>query len=243
MRTILWFIYFWLYLLAVLPYNLYVKSKIKQGKKEEIAPLVENIVKKWANRLLKAAGVTVHVTGTEYIPQEAALFVANHQGNFDIPITLCKLGPLKSMVAKKELAKLPGIHSWMTFFDCIFMDRKDPRQSLKCLTRAQELLENGQSVVIFPEGTRSKGPKIGEFKPGALRCALKAEVPIVPVAIDGSYRAMEQQGIWIRPATVNVTVLPPIITKELEKERTKIISEEIRTLIASQLDKKTEEHL
>ena len=236
MRTIIWFLYFWLYLVSVLPLMLYVKSKIKNGKKDEIRPIVQRVVQNWASRLLKAAGVTVTVDGAEHIPQEAALFVCNHQGNFDIPIVLCKLGPLKSVVAKKELAKLPGIHSWMTFFDCPFMDRDDPRQSLKCLNDAQALLKQGQSVVIFPEGTRSKGPQMGEFKPGALRCALKAQAPIVPVAINGSYRAMEEHGFSIRPAHVRITVLPPIVTKDMAKEHTRTISEEIHQMIAETLE-------
>lgn len=235
MRTILWFLYFWLYLLAVTPANLYVKHLIKKGNKEEAAPLIQKVVQNWASRLLAAAGVEVLVEGGENIPSEAALFVCNHQGNFDIPITLSKLGGLKSIVAKKELAKLPGIRSWMTYFDCIFMDREDPRQSLKSLNQAQELLERGRSVVIYPEGTRSKSGKIGEFKPGALRCALKARAPIVPVAIDGSYRAMEAHGFWIHPAKVKVTVLPPIHTGEMEKERTKVISDEVRETIAANL--------
>lgn len=250
MRTIIWFLYFWLYLVAVLPLNFYVKSKIKKGQKAEVMPMIERVVQNWANRLLIAAGVKVTVEGMEHIPEEAALFVFNHQGNFDIPISLCKIGGLKSVVAKKELAKLPGISSWMRYFDCVFMDRDDPRQSLKCLNDAQALLKQGQSVVIFPEGTRSKGPTMGEFKPGALRCALKSEAPIVPVAIDGSYLAMEQHGIWIHPAEVRITILPPIITKGMEKERTRIISEEVQEMIAGALtasmakrqDSKREEH-
>lgn len=231
MRTILWFLYFWIYLLGVSPYLLYVSIKVKKGKKEEVAPLVERVVQTWARRLLWAAGVKVTIQGAENIPKEAALFVSNHQGNFDTPLMLSSPGPLKSMVAKIELTKLPGIRSWMAYFDCVFMDRSDPRQSLKCLTDAQHLLERGQSVVIFPEGTRSKGPAMGEFKPGALRCALKAEAPIVPVAIDGSYRAMEAHGFWIHPAHVHITILPPIITKGMEKDHTKVISEEVRQLI------------
>lgn len=235
MRTIIWFLYFWLYLLFVLPANRSIRRKLKKGETAKARSMTDTIVKKWAASLLKAAGVTVSVEGTEHIPKDAALFVANHQGNFDIPLVLSQLGPLKSVVAKKELARMPGIYSWMTYFNCLFMDRQDPRQSLKCLTEAQEMLKQGHSLIIFPEGTRSKGPVMGEFKPGALRCALKAEVPIVPVVIDGSYLAMEAHGFWIHPAHVRITILPPVATKELEKERTKAISDDVRHMIADAL--------
>ena len=235
MRTILWFLYFWLYLLAKLPQYFTVKRAIAQGRKAEVADRVERIVQSWASHLLKAAGVTVEVHGTENIPDEAALFVANHQGNFDIPIVICHLGRLKPIVAKKELQKIPGIRAWMSFFDCIFMDRGNPRQSLTCLNAAQSYLSEGRSVIIFPEGTRSKGDTMNEFKAGALRCAVKAQAPVVPCVIDGSYRAMEANGNRIRPATVRLTILPPVPTKDMEKEKTKRISEDVQVMIASHL--------
>lgn len=235
MRTVVWLLYCTLYLILVFPLNLYVRFKIKHGKQDEVYPLLTRVVRTWADRLLKVAGVQVSVTGLANVPDSAALFVCNHQGNFDIPICLCKIGPVKSMVSKKEIAKIPGIHSWMSYFDCLFMDRGDARQSLRCLNEAQALLEKGRSVVIFPEGTRSRGPLMGEFKPGALRCALKAKVPIVPVAIDGSYKVLEAHGLWIHPAHVRVTVLPPVPTADMEKEHTRTISEDIHAMIENAL--------
>ena len=93
----------------------------------------------------------------------------------------------------------------------------------------------GRSVIIFPEGTRSKGDTMNEFKAGALRCAVKAQAPVVPCVIDGSYRAMEANGNRIRPATVRLTILPPVPTKDMEKEKTKRISEDVQVMIASHL--------
>ncbi|WP_209010580.1 lysophospholipid acyltransferase family protein [Anaerovorax sp. IOR16] len=232
MRTIIWFSYFILYLVCIFPKTKRVEAMLKHGEQEKSALIIQSTVQTWASNLLKAAGVHVTVSGKENLPDEPALFVSNHQGNFDIPILLCKLGPLMPIVAKKELKKLPIIRTWMNFFNCIFMDRKDPRQSLQCLKRAQELLEQGQSLIIFPEGTRSKSSSVGEFKPGSLRCALKSGVPIVPIAIQGSYLVMEAHGFWIHPAEVHVTILPPVSTKNLTKERTKLISEEIQKSIS-----------
>lgn len=233
MRTIIWFSYFTLYLVFLIPRTKRVESMLKRGEYKKANLIINSTVQTWANNLLKAAGVTVTVSGKEYLPKGPALFASNHQGNFDIPILLCKLGPLMPILAKKEMQRFPIIRSWMKFFNCIFMNRQDPRQSLQCLKQAQTLLEEGQSVIIFPEGTRSKGGPMGEFKPGALRCALKSGMPIVPIAIQGSYLAMESHGFWIHPAKVHLTILPPIPTKDLSKEKTKTISQEIQKTISA----------
>ncbi|NCB42285.1 MAG: 1-acyl-sn-glycerol-3-phosphate acyltransferase [Clostridia bacterium] len=235
-RTIFWFAGMALSLLLLSPWALYYKLTIKHNPGDPIPSSLEKIVKYWAQCMLAAGGVKVEVKGLENIPAETALFVGNHQGNFDIPIILSKLGPLKSIVAKKETADIPGIKMWMTNFDCIFMDRGNPRQSLQSLNRAQELLEQGRSVIIFPEGTRSKGPAMFEFKPGALRCALKAKTPIVPFAIDGSWRAMEEHNGRMKPATIQLRILPPVFTAEMEKAQTRTISQEVQQLIQDELD-------
>ncbi|WP_027398849.1 lysophospholipid acyltransferase family protein [Anaerovorax odorimutans] len=229
MRTIIWFIYFWLYLILVWPYSLYINFKTKRNQ----APLdlIYKVVHKWASRLLFLAGVKVTVKGLENIPKGGALIVSNHQGNFDIPILLSKLDKPKSIIAKLELSRLPGISSWMKHFHCLFLDRGNARQSLKIMKEAQELIDNGLQVIIFPEGTRSKGSTPGEFQPAALKSALSAEAPIVPVAIDGSYKVMEEHGFWIHPAEVKLTILPPIETCELSKERKKNLHNEVRDQI------------
>lgn len=236
-RTVLWFAAMGLSLILLSPLALYYKFKIPHNPGDPIDPGVDKIARQWAGCMLAIAGIQVDVKGTENIPDQTALFVGNHQGNFDIPIILCKLGPLKSIVAKKETSKIPGIHMWMTHFDCIFMDRGNPRQSLQSLNRAQELLEQGRSVIIFPEGTRSKGPAMLEFKAGALRCALKANVPIVPFALDGSWKAMEAQKYTMKPAEVMLRILPPVPTTDMEKARTRMISPEVQQMIQDELDR------
>lgn len=235
-RTILWFIGMALSLILLSPCAIYYKYKLTHLPGQPIDSGVDKIVRRWANYMLLAAGVKVDIKGQENITNQTALFVGNHQGNFDIPIILSKLGPLKSIVAKKETAKIPGVHIWMTHFECMFMDRGNPRQSLQCLTRAQELLEQGRSVIIFPEGTRSKSPDMAEFKAGALRCALKANVPIVPFVLDGSWKAMEARKFIMTPTRVMLHILPAVETKDMEKTRTRMLSAEIQQMIQDELD-------
>lgn len=231
MRTLIWFIYFWLYLLCALP-ELYKARRLK--KRGDIAghdALVRRQVKKWASRLLKLAGAEIHVSGLENIPDGPCVFAANHQGYFDIPLLLSQLNQPHPMIAKKEIRKIPLVRDWMEELNCLFIDRENARQAMDCLKKAGELLAQGYSVIIFPEGTRSKGGDIGEFKGGTIRLATRAAVPIVPVCIEGTYKLMEKNNYWIKPAKVEVHVLPSVETAELSREEIKALGEHLRSVI------------
>ena len=235
-RTLLWFAYFWILLIGTLPKLLLAGRMEKAGNSKEHDRLAEDVPRVWARRLLWAAGARVEVEGLDKIPKDrTVLFVSNHQGNFDIPLLMGKLPVAKGFVAKKELKKLPILSSWMVRMRCVFLDRSDIRQSLVVINEAVSYLKKGHSMVLFPEGTRSKGPEMGEFKAGSLKLAMKAQVPIVPVAIDGSYRLMEAQGFWIRPATVNIRELDMIETKGLDKEEARDLPRRVKETIQDAL--------
>lgn len=235
-RTLAWFIYFWIYLIAIQPKLIKVNRLARMGKTEEHDRLTNQTAKNWAQALVKLAGVTVEIQGEENIPsQGSVLFVSNHQGNFDIPILLGYINKPKAFIAKIELLKIPLIRTWMTHLKCVFMDRSDIRQSLKVINQAAVHLKEGYSMVIFPEGTRSKGSTLGEFKPGSLKLGLKAGVPIVPMTIQGSYKIMENNGFLIKPAHVKITVFKPIPTQGLTKEEAADLPEKVRSIIAAGL--------
>ncbi|AET66291.1 1-acyl-sn-glycerol-3-phosphate acyltransferase [Desulfosporosinus orientis DSM 765] len=235
-RTFAWFTYFWIYLLAIQPTLLKVNRLAKSGKIDEHDRLTNQTAKKWAHSLVHLAGVTVEIRGEENIPAEGpVLFVSNHQGNFDIPILIGYISKPKAFIAKIELLKIPFIRTWMTHLKCVFMDRSDIRQSLKVINQAAAYLKEGYSMVIFPEGTRSKGDTLGEFKPGSLKLGLKAGVPIIPMAIQGSYKIMENNGFLIKPAHVKITIFEPIPTKGLTKEQAADLPDKVRNIIAEGL--------
>ena len=232
MRTILWFCYFWISLILLVPEMLYAIYLHRHGKLARRDAFVGKIVTFWMRSLLKLAGVTVHVTGQENIPSQVpCVFVCNHQGYFDIPILLCYLDGPHGFIAKMQLRYFPFIRIWMRLFGCVFIDRDHPRESMKALDQAIQNLRDGYSMTIFPEGTRSRGDEVGEFKSGAFRIAYKTGAPIVPLCIDGSYKAMEGNGMWIKPAHVNLHILPPVQTSNLSKEQLKTLEEEIRQQI------------
>lgn len=213
-----------------------VNSLGREGKIKERDRLVHSIAAKWANQLLNLAGAKVKVIGTENIPTDrTVLFVSNHQGNFDIPILLGCIAKPKAFIAKVELLKIPFISAWMKQMNCLFMDRHDMRQSLRVMNDAVKFLKEGYTMVIFPEGTRSKGKSLGEFKAGSLRIAIKANVPIVPITIKGSFKLMEQNGFIIKPAEVEIVISEPIETSELSKSQVNELHETVRAIIASKL--------
>lgn len=231
MRTVIWFLNFWIYLLRIFPDMLKANKLSETGQMIKLDALLEKVVRNWSQSMLYVAGVKVVVSGLENIPEVPAVFISNHQGNFDIPILLASLDKPKGFVAKIELKKMPFISTWMRHLNCIFIDRGDARQSLTALSNSSEILEGGHSIIIFPEGTRSKGEALGEFKSGAFKMAFKTGAPLVPVSIDGSYKIMEDHGIWIKPGTVRLRILPPIETEGMPKEKARAIGEEIKSLI------------
>jgi 1-acyl-sn-glycerol-3-phosphate acyltransferase len=205
------------------------------GQTIELDQIIDQTAKKWARSLVKLAGVSVVTTGEEKIPSGAVLFVSNHQGNFDIPLLLGYIDKPKAFIAKVELLKFPMIRNWMMHMKCVFMDRSDIRQSLKVINQATEYLKEGYSMAIFPEGTRSKGKAMGEFKPGSMKLAFKAGIPIVPITIRGSYKIMEQNGFMIKPTHVEIAIHDPVLTTGLTKEQAAEIPDRVRDTIAQGL--------
>ncbi|MCM3731891.1 1-acyl-sn-glycerol-3-phosphate acyltransferase [Fictibacillus nanhaiensis] len=238
MRTIIWFIYFWAVFIKWIPALYRVKHLQRSGRIQERDELVVVKVKEWSRSLVKLSGSKITVSGEENIPKDTAvLFVSNHQGNFDIPLLLGYLQKPKAFISKIEVKKVPFIGTWMEQLNCLFMDRKNVRQSVKAISEGAQFLRNGTSLVIFPEGTRSKGDEMAEFKAGSFKLATKSGVPIIPVTINGSYKMMEQQGFWIKPANVHIEVHPPIYpqkqeAKDLAKLSQLIIKEGVKKAVS-----------
>jgi len=118
---------------------------------------------------------------------------------------------------------------------CLFIDRRDARQSLTAISQAAERLKEGHSLVIFPEGTRSSDGKLGRFKPGSLKLGIKANVPIVPVTINGSKNIMPKGTSLIRSAEVEVIISPPLILDELAEKDPNSVTEKVRNIISANL--------
>ena len=181
------------------------------------------------------SGIKLEVNGSENIPEDqAVLFIGNHASYYDIIVTYPLMkGPTRFM-AKKEIKKIPCLSWWMYFVNCIFLDRKDPRQGLQSVLKAADMIKNGISIFLFPEGTRSKDGKLGEFKDGGFKIATKAKCPIVPVGIQGTADVFENHIPFIKSSKVIVTFGQPVYTDKMERAKIKqipeIIKEKVKTL-------------
>lgn len=230
MRTIYFYVYLTLYLLYSTIYIPKVKYYIKHNMLIEKRKLTHKISNRWAKKLIKVTGSSVDISGLDNVPKdEAVLFVSNHQSNFDIPLLLGYLPKPIGFVAKIELSKVPLLSRWLKFGDCVFIDRKDIRQSLKAINAASDILKSGHSMVIFPEGTRSKSNKISVFKPGSLKLAQKAGVPVIPITIHNSYEIYEGNSKRVKPANIKITIGKPIYSNDEEKFSVAKVYEIIKT--------------
>jgi len=178
------------------------------------AASVQYLAAWWASSICKASGVEVAVTGTEQLdPEKPYIFAANHQSQFDIFVLQGFLGVNFRWLAKKELFAVPVWGPAMRRAGYIPIDRSHGRQALKSLEEAAKKIAAGTSVIIFPEGTRSKDGKLHEFKAGAMVLAIKSGVPIVPVAILGTYEILPKGKLLLHPGKVQIRVGRPIETK------------------------------
>lgn len=235
LRTIVWFCYFFGSLVVLLPRMYKAKHLKETGDIEGCRKILDHNVHMWMSTLMKIAGCKVNVKGLENIPKDrAVVFVGNHQSDYDVPITMVYLGAPPAMVAKIETRKIPLVRTWMELLDCIFIDRENPRQAISAMKDAGQILESGRNIVVFPEGTRSRGDHMNPFKTGVFKIPFHAGAPIVPVVIDGSYKIMEANHNLMCPGTVNLTVLPMIETAGLDRAAQKALPNQIAEMIAKE---------
>ena len=191
----------------------------------------------WAKTVIALSGCSMTVTGMEMIPKKGSVcFVSNHVGIFDIILALAYTGRPFGFIAKKELLLLPGINLWILFLGGLFIDRKKPRKALKTINSGIQRIKSGGSMLIFPEGTRSRGKELGPFHPGSLKLATQSEAIIVPMAINGSYEVFEKT-YRVNAAPVSVRFLNPVYTAEMIlQDRKTFLADKLRTSIAETLE-------
>mgnify|MGYP002625361174 CR=1 FL=1 len=186
----------------------------------------------WANFVVKLSGCKVHVEGLENIPKDrASLFVSNHQSNFDIPLLMSIIDTPKGFIAKKELENIPLLSNWMKSIQCVFMDRDNLRQSAESIVKGINILKSGHSMVIFPEGTRSKGKTHSDFKAGSFKLATKSKALIVPVTLDGTYNVLEKNNNKITASDLKVIIHKPIDPTTLSKDELKNLHESVQDIV------------
>lgn len=238
LRTIFWATWLLFYLVGHIPICQKAARLGKQGKWGEQQAIVRRIVKSWSTKLLRHIGVTLTVEGCENLPDPAqpVMFVSNHQSYMDIPVLLSGLDFPRPLLAKKQLGGIPMFSKWMKLLGCLFVERDDVRSSMDALREGEALLKNGQSLIVCPEGTRSKSDQMGEFKSGAVRMAYKAGVPVVPIAIDGTWRILEGSGYRLKKCNVRMIILPQVSTSDLSRTQQRELASTLEATIRAAKD-------
>ena len=159
---------------------------------------------------VRAVGVRVKVLGTERIPRGTCLFVANHTSSADAPAVVNTIPRRIAILLKKSLFKYPIVGQAFHLAHFIPVERSRRESAIASLEKAIEAMKDGQSFLIYPEGTRSPDGRLQQFKRGAAVMAIKAGIPIVPVACSGAHRIMEKRSLVIHPGEILVEFLHPI---------------------------------
>lgn len=191
----------------------------------------------WTWIILRLGGVALKIEGKENIdPKQSYIFMVNHQSNVDIPVLVQALARFQlRWIAKKELLRVPffGWAMWATKH--ITVDRSDPVDALKSLERAKEKIAAGISVVVFPEGTRSRDGRLLRFKKGGFFLAVQTRTQIAPVTINGSGRVLPSGGWKLRPGIIEVRVGKPIAVEGYRIGKLRALSDQVRQAIAANL--------
>jgi 1-acyl-sn-glycerol-3-phosphate acyltransferase len=194
----------------------------------------------WARSHLKVMGIAPVYSGLEHATGTAPrIFLPNHLSTLEIWVMAPVLPVTTRFVSKRTIFWIPVLGQAMAVAGFIPIDRQDRASAIRSLSRAAETIQGGASVILFPEGTRSRDGKLARFKRGAFHLALEAGVPVVPVAISGTFDVVKPRSIVVRPGPVEVTFLPPIdvagYAGDLEGLMAKVRSEIASRLPAEQL--------
>jgi 1-acyl-sn-glycerol-3-phosphate acyltransferase len=164
----------------------------------------------WSWLILATTGVEVTVRGLErLVPGTTYVFVANHQSFYDIPCLFWSIPFQLRIIAKESLGRFPMIGPHLKRTGHMLVDRKHFDRS-GIFRWASRLTSNGLSLIVFPEGTRSRDGFLGKFKGGSIMLAMQAGLPLVPISVVGSRHVMKKGELTTRPGQVSVIVHPPI---------------------------------
>jgi 1-acyl-sn-glycerol-3-phosphate acyltransferase len=193
---------------------------------------VHRLARFWAILHLKVCGITICLEGADRLKNPPYIFMCNHQSALDIFALFCALPVPFKWIAKRSLFLIPFLGWAMKRAGYISLDRENPREALKAIDDAARKIREGMNIIIFPEGTRSADGTLLPFKKGGFSLALRSQVPVVPVGINGSSR-LQPKGSFLPEGkgVIYIKIGEPIPTEEEKRSAKTRLMGEIRTEI------------
>lgn len=186
----------------------------------------------WAWLILKTSGVKVRVSGIERLDRSRSyVFAANHQSLFDIPAVFASLPFDLRIIAKASLGGIPFIGWHLRRAGHLLINRSNPGAGV--VKKMGKLVSERQSLIVFPEGTRSLDGTVGRFKGGSFVIAVEAGVPVVPISISGSRHVMAKGTLMVRPGDVWMKVHDAIDTARVPREDVRALADSVRAIVAA----------
>jgi len=195
-------------------------------------------MRRWARDNLWLSRARVEIDGLEHVDRsQPQLYTANHSGLHDI-LSLAAVLPIQfRWVAKKSLFSVPFMGWHMRRSGYIPIDRENPREAARSIIEAAQVIHGGVNAIAFPEGTRSRTGELGSFRSGAFALALRAGVPLVPVAIEGSYRVIKPGTLEVNPGTiVRIKIAAPIDPKAYRSNEKNRLMRDVHAVMKRDLE-------
>ena len=194
--------------------------------------LAHRCARTWAWLILVTTGVRTSARGVEQVDRSAPyVFVANHQSIYDIPVLFVSLPLQLRIIAKASLGRFPVLGWHLRWTGHLLVDRA--RAGAGALKQVARMMRRGHSLIVFPEGTRSRDGRVGRFRRGLFLLAIEARLPVVPVAVSGTRRVMRKGRLTTRPGDVALVVHPPLPTDGLTRADAPVLAERVRGIIAA----------
>ena len=197
--------------------------------------LAHRCISQWARTSLALAGLRVYIEGQERLnPQNTYIFMPNHASFLDTLLALAYI-PYSRNIIKEEVFSIPLLGLILRRSGHIPLDRKNPWKALKSLRKAADLLKEGISVVVFPEGTRTPNGEIQEFKTALFILPIRSRIPVVPVLIEGTFQALKRGSILVNPVPIKLTFCDPIPADSFGVRDRRLYAEKVRQVLSISL--------
>jgi 1-acyl-sn-glycerol-3-phosphate acyltransferase len=185
----------------------------------------------WSWLILRTTGVTVSVHGQVPAGTRSAVFASSHQSFYDIPVLFWTVPHQLRIISKASIGSFPFLGWHLRRAGHLLVDRENPGAGV--LKKMQKMIAQEASLIIFPEGTRSKDGRVGRFKGGVFLLAIDSQLPVVPVSVSGSRHIMPKDRLMTCPGHVEVTIHPAIDTAGMTRENARELAARVQAIVAS----------